>query len=169
MRSSFMADEIHTKRLMLHRAHLDDAAAMHAVMSDALAMRYWSSLPHATMGDTERWIESMVAAGGTASDDFIITLDGVLIGKLGAWRLPEVGFLIAREHWGKGYASEAFAAFIARRRDLGSTEITADVDPRNLASLNLLERHGFVETERAAGTWQIGEELCDSVYLRIAF
>ena len=30
-----------------------------------------------------------------------------------------------------------------------------------------LERHGFVETGRAAGTWQVGDELCDSVYYRL--
>ena len=61
-----------------------------------------------------------------------------------------------------------FTAFIARRRALGSTELTADVDPRNAASLALLRRHGFVETGRAAATWQIGDEWCDSIYLRRA-
>jgi RimJ/RimL family protein N-acetyltransferase len=48
---------------------------------------------------------------------------------------------------------------------LGSAELTADVDPRNLSSLALLKRNGFVETGRATGTWQIGAELCDSIYL----
>ena len=163
-----MADEIRTERLVLRRARLDDAPAMHAIMSDAQAMRYWSSLPHATLAETERWIESMVAMDPAAGDDYIVTLDGVLIGKLGAWQLPEVGFLIAPAHWGMGYASEGFAAFIGRRRDLGSAELTADVDPRNLASLALLKQHGFVETGRAKGTWQIGDELCDSIYLRLA-
>ena len=162
-----MTDEIRTERLVLRRAQLDDAPAMHAIMSDAQAMLYWSSLPHATLAETERWVESMVAVEPAASDDFIVTLDGALIGKLGAWKLPEIGFLIAPAHWGKGYATEALAAFIARRRGLGSTELTADVDPRNRSSLKLLERHGFVETGRAAGTWQIGDDLCDSIYLRL--
>ncbi|HEV2043738.1 MAG TPA: GNAT family N-acetyltransferase [Sphingomicrobium sp.] len=164
-----MTDEIRTERLLLRRARLDDTPAMHTIMSDPLAMRYWSSLPHTTLAETEQWMESMVAMDLTGRDDFIVTLDGILIGKLGAWQLPEVGFLIAPEHWGKGYASEGFAAFIARRRDLGSAELTADVDPRNSASLALLKRHGFVETGRAAGTWQIGDELCDSIYFRLAF
>lgn len=48
-------------------------------------------------------------------------------------------------------------------------ELIADVDPRNLASLRLLLRHGFVEFGRAGGSWQIGDELCDSMYLRIEF
>jgi RimJ/RimL family protein N-acetyltransferase len=58
-------------------------------------------------------------------------------------------------------------AFIAHRRKLGSSALTADVDPRNLSSIRLLERHGFVETGRANGTWQVGDELCDSVYFRL--
>ena len=49
----------------------------------------------------------------------------------------------------------------------GATPVFADVDPRNAASLALLTRHGFIETGRAAGTWQVGDELCDSIYLAL--
>ena len=160
--------DLRTERLVLRRARPDDAPAMHAIMSDTRAMRYWSSLPHETLAETERWIASMIAVDAAKSDDFIVTLDGRLIGKLGAWQLSEIGFLLAPAYWNKGYASEAFTAFIARRRALGSTELTADVDPRNAASLALLRRHGFIETGRAAATWQIGDEWCDSIYLRRA-
>lgn len=160
-------DELRTDRLLLRRARLDDAAAMHRIMSDAVAMRYWSTPPHAEFGQTERWMASMVEADPATSDDFIVTLDDALIGKLGAWKLPEVGFLLDPACWGQGYAFEALTAFIARRRALGSAQLTADVDPRNIASLKLLGRCGFVETHRAAGTWKVGEELCDSVYLRL--
>lgn len=162
-----MSDEIRTDRLLLRRACADDIEAMHRIMSDAQAMRYWSTPPHAGIDDTARWIASMVDADPSSSDDFIVTLDGRLIGKLGAWKLPEVGFLIDRAQWGRGYASEALAAFVKRRRHLGSSELTADVDPRNLGSIRLLAGHGFVETGRAAGTWQVGDELCDSVYFRL--
>ena len=163
-----MSDEIRTDRLLLRRATMDDAAAMHSIMCDQVAMRYWSTPPHVALEDTERWLASMVEDDPTARDDFIVTVDGRLIGKLGAWRLPEVGFLIDPAYWGRGYASEGLAAFIARRRSLGSAELTADVDPRNRASIKLLERAGFVESGRAAGTWQVGEELCDSVYFRLS-
>jgi len=160
-------DEVRTDRLLLRRARPDDAAAMHRIMSNPVAMRYWSTPPHAEIAQTERWMASMAEADPAARDDFIVTLDGALIGKLGAWMLPEIGFLIDPEHWGHGYALEALAAYIDRRRVLGSTELTADVDPRNIASLRLLNRCGFVETHRANGTWQVGDELCDSVYLRL--
>ena len=163
-----MADEIRTERLLLRRATMADVAAMHRIMSDSRAMRYWSTPPHTDIAETERWVASMVEAHPAESDDFIVTFKGAAIGKFGAWRLPEFGFLLDPAHWGKGLASEAMVAFVDRRRALGSTELRADVDPRNETSLSLLKRHGFVETGRAAGTWQVGEELCDSVYLRLA-
>jgi len=165
---TFASDEIRTERLLLRRARMDDAAAMHRLMSDPVAMRYWSTPPHAELAETERWIASTVEADRAESDDFIVTLNGKLIGKFGAWRLPEFGFLIDPAQWGKGYASEAMAAFIEHRRSKGGTELTADVDPRNLGSIRLLERHGFIEIGRETGTWQIGDELCDSIYFRLA-
>lgn len=161
------SDEIRTDRLLLRRATMADTVAMHAIMSDPVAMRYWSTPPHVELAETERWMASMVELDAAISDDFIVTLDGALIGKAGAWRLPEVGYLIDPAHWGRGLATEAMTAFIDRRRGLGSTELIADVDPRNAASLKLMERCGFVETHRATGTWQVGDELCDSVYLRL--
>ncbi len=161
------SDEIRTERLALRRATMNDSAAMHAIMSNPAAMRYWSTPPHMEIAETERWMASMVDADPVESDDFIVTLDGALIGKLGAWRLPEVGFLIDPAHWGRGYAREALAAFIERRSMLGSTELTADVDPRNGAPIRLLEGAGFAETGRATGTWQVGDELCDSVYFKL--
>jgi RimJ/RimL family protein N-acetyltransferase len=162
-----VADEIRTERLVLRRARPEDAMAMHAIMSDARAMRYWSTPPHDSLSQTEFWLNSMIAADATTSDDFIVTRDGTVIGKLGTWRLPEIGFLFGRDHWGQGFATEALAAFIAYRRLARSTELTADVDPRNSSALKLLERAGFVETHRAKGNWQVGDELCDSVYLRL--
>ena len=162
-----MADELRTDRLLLRRAVATDVDAMHRIMSNPVAMRYWSTPPHVDVGETAKWLASMIDAEPSESDDFIVTLDGTVIGKLGAWKLPEIGFLIAPDFWGRSIASEAMAAFIDRRRRLGSTELKADVDPRNAASLRLLKRHGFVETGRAAGTWQVGDELCDSVYLKL--
>jgi len=162
------SDEIRTERLVLRRATMDDVAAMHRIMSNPVAMRYWSTPPHSELAETERWVASMVEDDPVARDDFMVVCDGRLIGKFGAWRLPEFGFLLDPAYWGRGLASEALAAFVERRRALGSTELTADVDPRNAASIRLLERAGFLETGRAKGTWQVGEELCDSVYFRLA-
>jgi RimJ/RimL family protein N-acetyltransferase len=163
-----MDDVIRTERLVLRRATMNDVAAFHAIFSDPEAMRYWSSLPHERVEQTRQWVDSMVNLDRAKSDDFVITLDGAAIGKMGAYRLPDFGFIVAREHWGKGLATEALKAFLAHRRGVDpGGRLTADVDPQNDRSLGLLKRHGFVETGRKSRTWQIGENWCDSVYLAL--
>jgi ribosomal-protein-alanine N-acetyltransferase len=160
--------ELRTARLVLRRAHPDDLEAMHLVFADSRAMTYWTHGPHESLERTREWLESMIASPASESDDFIVTLDGRAIGKMGAWRLPEFGFILAPDHWGQGYASEALAAFldhVFERPDVD--HLIADVDPRNLASLALLERHGFAESGRASGTWETHIGLCDSIYLRL--
>ena len=162
-----MIEQIVTERLVLRRFRLDDTPAMHRIMTDPEAMRFWSTPPHESVEQTEKWVRSEVEAPPETSDDFVVTLDGALIGKLGCWRTPEIGFILDPAVWGRGYASEAMIAFIERRRALGSTELTADVDPENEGSLRLLGRCGFAETHRAERTWHIGGQWHDSVYLRL--
>ena len=53
--------EIRTKRLLLRRPAMDDLAAMHSIMSSPPAMRYWSTLPHASLEVTRPWLEQMIA------------------------------------------------------------------------------------------------------------
>ena len=162
-----MADEVRTERLLLRRARSGDLEAMHRILSNPDAMRFWSTLPHDRLPQTEEWLRSMIEAPSGESDDFIVELDGAVVGKLGAWKLPEIGYLLDPAAWGRGYAYEALTAFIEHRRVRGSTELTADTDPRNSASRRLLVKCGFQETGHAARTWLIGGQWCDSIYYRL--
>ena len=159
---------IETPRLLLRRARIGDLPRIHAIMSDKRAMRYWSSLPHESEERTREWLQSMIDAPAEASDDYVVEHEGRVIGKAGCHRLPEIGFILDPDCWGKGLAREALEAVI---RHIFATRLVetliADVDPRNHASLGLLDRLGFRETGRAKGTWTIGEEVCDSVYLAL--
>ncbi len=158
---------IRTPRLTLRRATWDDLEAVHRLFSNPAIMRYWSRPEHETLEETRRWMRDLVEPGPD-SLDYLIERDGAVIGKAGAWRLPEIGYLLHPDHWGQGLAQEAMQAVIAHlaqtRPDL--THLIAEVDPRNLASLRLLARLGFVETGRASRTMQWRDEWCDSVYLR---
>jgi RimJ/RimL family protein N-acetyltransferase len=161
-----MIAELRTDRLLLRRARASDLDDLHAVFVDPRAMRYWSTPPHADPDETRRWLASMIDPDPAIMDDFVIEKDGVVIGKAGAWRVPEIGFILRSDHWGQGLAKEALSAVIAHlfaTRPLDA--LTADVDPRNAPSLGLLHRLGFTETGRAPRTWLVGEEWCDSVYL----
>ncbi|KKC27975.1 GNAT family N-acetyltransferase [Sphingomonas sp. SRS2] len=159
--------EIRTARLLMRRARPADMAAMHEILSDPRAMRYWSSVPHSDIEVTRDWMADMVAPPPGRGDDFIIEHDGRVIGKLGAWKLPELGYIFAPEMWGRGFAAEALAAFIDYIFAGPTDYLTADVDPRNAGSLALLAKLGFRESHRAARTWLVGDEWCDSVYLRL--
>lgn len=158
---------LHTARLRLRRARTDDLAALHAILSDPRAMRYWSTPPHGDEAVTRDWLAAMIAAPSATSDDFIVEHDGRLIGKLGAWALPEIGFIFDPRCWGRGFAREALAAFIAHVFAGPTDHLVADVDPRNAGSIALLGGAGFRETHRAARTWLVGDEWCDSVYFRL--
>jgi ribosomal-protein-alanine N-acetyltransferase len=158
--------EIRTPRLRLRRARPEDLEAMHAILSDPRAMRYWSSLPHTDLEQSRKWLDEMIASPPEESDDFIVELDGVAIGKAGCWRLPAVGYILHPDYWGRGFATEALTAAIAHVfANFPLAALIADVDPRNAASLAVLARLNFKEIGRASRTWQIGEAWCDSVYL----
>ncbi|MEO9296380.1 GNAT family N-acetyltransferase [Devosia alba] len=159
---------LRTARLTLRRPAMTDLEAFFGITSNPTAMRYWSTLPHADLGVTEAWLARMVAREQSGGEHFVIERDGQLIGEVGAGRLPDFGFIIHPDHWGQGYATEASLAAIAHIFAVtDTTELRADVDPRNLGSLNTLAKLGFVETGRAANTFLLGEQWCDSVYLTL--
>ena len=160
--------QIRTERLLLRRPHMDDLDAMFEITSNPVAMRYWSTLPHASRDVTRPWLEQMIARTAAGGEDFLIEFEGRIIGDVGAGRLPDFGFIIHPDYWGRGFATEASAAFIAYAfSDTAATELCADVDPRNAASLKVLGKLGFLETGRAERTFLLGEEWCDSVYLAL--
>ncbi|MGH7024299.1 MAG: GNAT family N-acetyltransferase [Caulobacteraceae bacterium] len=160
--------ELVTPRLKLRRAQPGDLAAFNEIMSDRAAMRFWSTAPHRNVDQTRTWLDEMIADGPPQSDDFVIEYEGRAIGKAGAWRLPEVGFILHPTYWGRGFASEALGAVIAHLFATYEIDaITAEADPRNEPSLGLLRRFGFAETGRASATFEIDGEISDSVYLAL--
>ena len=156
---------IRTDRLVLRQAVWEDLDAVHRLMSDPRVMRYWSRPEHETLEETRHWLGYLVEQSAD-SRDWLIEKDGAVIGKAGAWQLPEVGFLLHPDHWALGLAFEAMVAVIAAlEAEFAGIVLTAEVDPRNAASLRLLDRLGFRETHRAERTLLWRDEWCDSVYL----
>lgn len=160
--------EIRTPRLLLRTARPDDLEAMHAVLSDARATRWWSTPPHETLEQTRDWRDAMIA-NGPDHPDFVIELDGRVVGKAGFFAMPAVGYILHPDVWGRGLAAEAVGAAIDHVFGAHDVEIlTADVDPDNAASIRLLERLGFVRTGSAKRTWHIGGEWKDSLYFALS-
>ena len=112
----------------------------------------------------------MIASPVNGVTDFIICLKPSLVpvGKIGVWQGHEIGFNLGRAHWRRGYASEALRAmlpYLFQERALH--EIMADVDPRNVASLGVLEKFGFEVYARKERTFCVDGVWVDSTYLRI--
>ena len=161
--------EIRSERLLLRPATFDDVEAFHGIMRDARAMAFWSTPPHQDIAETRNWVASMINIDPGEGEDFVIELDGRVIGKAGLYRFPEIGFILHPDAWGKGYAREALQAVLDRAFTIHQLSIVeADVDPRNDASLRLLAGLGFHETSRASRTWNVGGQWCDSVYLQLS-
>jgi RimJ/RimL family protein N-acetyltransferase len=75
--------------------------------------------------------------------------DGAWVGQAGLWNPPgwpgvEVGWRLARQAWGNGYATEAGQAAIEwawRTLDVG--ELISVIQPDNVASIRVAERLGL--------------------------
>lgn len=160
---------IETPRLILRRLANYDAPALHEMLSDAETMRFWSTVPHVEMAETEAWVaESVAATSRSDAHDFAVLREGRVVGRVAFWMGNEIGFLFHRDVWGQGIAREATGALL--RYGFGAlsfASVRADVDPANTRSLTLLERLGFQRTGYAERTFKIGETWVDSVYLEL--
>ena len=158
---------IETERLRLRPYHIGDTAALHRFFRDPEAMQYWAT-PHRKLAETAAIVQMTIHADPATTCDYVIEMDGQIVGKAGMWQRPEIGFFILPEYQRQGIATEALQALIPHlfaRFEIDA--LTADVDPRNAACLALLDRLGFRETHRAERTIQIDGQWCDSVYLSV--
>lgn len=157
-----------TERLKLRPATMDDVDALHAVLSNVEATRYWSTPPHRTRDQTKAWIEAMMASPPDLAADFVVEFEGRAVGKAGFYRLPEFGFILHPDVWGRGLAREALTALLDHVFEArGLLQAIADVDPRNARSLGLLEGLGFQRTGYRERTYRLDDGWADSVDLAL--
>lgn len=85
---------------------------------------------------------------------FLVTLPGTgVIGSVGLGESDgeaELGYWIARNYWGQGFATEAANAVLRIARTLGHRRLTAGHFVDNPASGRVLRKLGFVATGRIA-------------------
>ncbi len=159
---------LRTKRLLLREPRLSDLDAMFAVYSDAEAMRYWSTVPHAEPSVTKAMLEYRIAAWDRAPRNFQIEMDGEYIGNAGNFEGEEVGFMLRRSHWRQGIVREAMETIIPYLwRTTPHPRLIADVDPRNAASCGLLRALGFQESYFERDTFLIDGRWSDSQYFEL--
>lgn len=125
----------------------------------------------------------MIASPTNSILDFVLVLSnpnspdrtknedkGKVIGKAGIWTTnptPEIGFMLNRSFWGKGYMKEAMEVLVPVFWERGMERVVADVDPRNQGSIGILKAFGWRETGRDERTGEVGGVWYNSVYFAL--
>jgi [ribosomal protein S5]-alanine N-acetyltransferase len=151
---------LESARLRMRPLSVDDAEAMHLIYGDEEAMRWWSHPPHTSLDETRARMEKNIGSPDWRAWAITLKGDDTAVGQLAAHekrqgKVIEIGYSLARTHWGKGYAREAVSRLLDLLfRDEGNRRVFADTDPDNAGSNGLLEGLGFVCEGRLRGEWE---------------
>ncbi|NNE68567.1 MAG: GNAT family N-acetyltransferase [Pyrinomonadaceae bacterium] len=166
---------LESERLLLTQMSEDDSSQVLAIFSDPEVMRYWGMAPLKDADDAIRFIRE-TNKSFTERELFgwgvRLKETGKLIGTCTLLNFDaqnkraEIGSAVIRKHWGKGVATEAAATLISFAFDtLKLHRLEADVDPKNTASLRVLEKFGFKKEGLLRERWHQMGEIQDSVFL----
>jgi RimJ/RimL family protein N-acetyltransferase len=163
-----------TPRLCLRRFRPDDAPALAAYRSDEAVARYQGWTPPVTRNAADTLVRAFARGDPDRPGWFQYAIelkaDGCLVGDVGVnlhdnRKQAEVGFTLAADRQGHGYAGEALTAVLRDLFGRGLHRVSADCDARNLRSARLLDRVGFrVEGRRPAYTWLKSEWTDDLLF-----
>ncbi len=141
--------QIETPRLILRLPRLEDLDPWAEMMVDHESAKFIGGV----MPRSVTWRALMTMIGSWQALGFgmfsvIEKSSGRWVGRLGPW-MPEgwpgteVGWAIARDCWGKGYAPEgAIAATDWAFDHLGWTDVIHSIDPRNVPSQQVAKKLG---------------------------
>jgi ribosomal-protein-alanine N-acetyltransferase len=141
-----------TERLRFRRPSSGDAEAIFRRYAGSPEVtRYMSFRTHRTVEDTRAFLAS-ADAGWNAATDFAYLIerrgDGLLLGGTGLHiERPHryaTGYILARDAWGHGYATEALTAMLAlafHRPDV--RRVYAECDAEHVASARVMEKCGM--------------------------
>ena len=142
---------IRSERLFLRPGWPEDTEELLTLISDEAVVRNLATAPWPyTARDASDFIARQ---RDKLLPHFFVTLPtragARLIGSIGLGRdgdEVELGYWIARGHWGQGYATEAARAVLNLARALGHRRIIATHFADNAASGRVLEKAGFRST-----------------------
>ena len=145
--------DISTDRLLLRVPVSEDAQRIFdSYAQDPEVARYLTWRPSKVLADAKHHIHDRILAwrrGNICTWSIVETERNLLIGMIEIrikGEVADVGYVIARAEWGKGYATEALRAVI--EDGLAQPEITrvaAVCDVENLASARVMEKVSMVK------------------------
>lgn len=161
---------IETARLTLRAGRADDLMPLHDIFSDPRAMRYWDRPPHENLDQTARFLNAFMTPDPQSREEYILEHQGRCVGKAGMWRRFEIGYILHPDLWGQGLITESLRAITPRvfERFPDADGLTAELDPRNIGSIKVLEKLGFAQTDLKEKNFLYGDsEWCDTGYYRL--
>ena len=147
--------EFSTERLFIRPVQLTDAEALFGFRSDPECAEFMSSIPLsvAEMRERIQKTASEINQSGTWFQFVIFEKDErIVVGDIGLHFLAsdtqnkqvEVGYILHKKYWGKGYATEALMPIIDYLvYTLDKHRLVANIDPSNYPSIRLVEKLGF--------------------------
>ncbi|MFL5959336.1 MAG: GNAT family N-acetyltransferase [Gaiellaceae bacterium] len=146
-----------TERLVLRKPRPDDAPGLLDAYADVEVVRYISDGSTATLAEVEEGIEQWLERWEEWGLGFFSLErrdDGRVLGRAGfvrwdpeTWQVggteTELGWLLARKHWGHGYATEA--ALALRDWALGErrlSRLVSLIQHENVRSIRVAEKLG---------------------------
>lgn len=140
-----------TPRLLLRRPRRADAAAIFArYASDPEVTRYLGWPRHHAVSDTEGFIKFADSEWRRWPAGAYLILgreDGTLLGGTGLHfetkQRAATGYVLARDAWGRGIATEALGAMTELAPKLGLARLYALCHPDHRASYRVMEKCGF--------------------------
>jgi ribosomal-protein-alanine N-acetyltransferase len=137
---------IETERLLIRPFEADDWRAVHAYLSDPGVRFFVPEWP-----ETEEEVQAFVHRNVEEPRQHALILHGDerLVGHVGFWQwfgpqTYEIGWAIARDHQGRGYATEAARAVLAYGFErLGLHRVIATCNPNNAPSVRVMEKLGM--------------------------
>lgn len=163
---------LHTSRLVIRAFEPTDVDALYARRNHPEVAKWQTwTLPY-TREQAQDLVEHLVAMDGPTTDEWwmgVMAIEGTgeVVGDVAinlTWnsRCAEIGYTLAREHWGHGYATEASAAVVEYLfEQVGVTRIAGTLHPENLASAMVLERLGFTHEGHTRLSYWVGDDNSD--------
>ena len=143
--------ELRTERLLLRPFRLDDVDDVFEYARDPEWARYLGGhIPQPyTRRDAEEFVARSVLASWDTNPDFAVELDGRVGGGVAldvkqTDAIAELGYAIAKPHWGKGLMPEAVRAAVDWGfESLGLAKVYALIDLRHTRSQRVMEKLGM--------------------------
>ena len=149
-----------SNRLRFRRYTPADYPFLESLVRDPDVVRYIGNGQVKNTEETKNFLDRILLGYGAGSGTGLLLLerksDGKPIGHAGL--IPqmvdgnhelEIGYWVAKDYWGEGYATEAATTLLEHGlKNLGRTRLISIIQPKNAASIRVAQKNGMTCEKR---------------------